>query len=335
MTATERARFRLLPWAFGLAMLAMASPVPTSAAELRSDNPLNPPGPVFWCPKRTPDQQYSTTRGPGCIPFVSEADKERAAEREKEGTLQVGPPIKIQNIQAEVSKFLQRYRQFLDCCANDPGSLDEVDQLQDQAYHLLKAIQDTGLINMGAGTNQRQFTTSELLRPVLQANQDLRRLRIRLEKLAESKDTLEALDYEEAGRERRSIQQEEEALPKEFRPVRPPASARTGTEVEDTTLPNRFGTTIQETTLPNSFGADIGDTASPRSDQTRSLNPRPGPNAQDTTLPNYRVGPDTQDTTLPNSFGVDVGGKENPGGASTTPSRVGPAVGDSSLNERR
>ena len=105
-------------------------------------------------------------------------------------------------------------------------------------------------------------------------------------------------------------------------------------EVEDTTLPNRFGTTIQDTTLPNAFGANIGDVASPRSDPKTGLNFRRGPDTQDTTLPNYHVGPDTQDTTLPYSFGFEVGTKENPGGASTTPSRVGPAVGDSSLNKR-
>lgn len=335
MSAMGKGPVHIWPWTLALAMLATASPAPTDAAELRSDNPLNPPAMIYWCPNRTPDQQYSTTQAPGCVPFVSEADKQRAAEREKEGTLEAGPPIKIQSIQAEVSKFLRRYRQFLDCCANDPASVDEVDRLQDQAYQLLKAIQDTGLLNMGAGTNQRQFTTSELIRPVLQARRDLHTLRRRLEQLGESKDTLDALEFEEAGRERRKIQQEEDALTKEFRPVRPPDSARTGVEVEDTTVPNRFGTSIQDTTLPNSFGADIGDVASPRSNQQLDLRPRRGPDIQDTTLPNSRVGPDTQDTTLPNSFGFDVGGKENAGGSSTTPSRVGPAVGDSSLNERR
>jgi len=335
MITVEKMPLPTSRWILALAMLALGIPSAADAAELRSNNPLNPPAPIYWCPKRTPDQQYSTTRAPSCVPLVSEADKKRAAEREKEGKLQAGPPLKIQNIQTEISKFVRRYRRFLDCCANDPASLDEVDQLQDQAFELLKAVQETGLLNMGAGTNQRQFTTSELLRPVVQASQDLRKLRTRLDQLGESKDILDALEYEEAARERRRIQQEEDAITKELRPVRPPDSARTGMEVEDTTLPNRFGTPIQDTTLPNSFGADIGDVASPRSNQQLDLRPRRGPDTQDTTLPNYRVGPDTQDTTLPNSFGFDVGGKENPGGSSTTPSRVGPAVGDSSLNERR
>ena len=334
MIAIEKVPLHTWPWTLALAMLALANPAATDATELRSNNPLNPPGPIYWCPKRTPDQQYSTTRAPGCTPLVSEADKQRAAEREKEGKLQAKTPIKIQNIQTEISKFVRQYRRFLDCCASDPASLDEVDQLQDQAFELLKAIQETGLLNMGAGTNQRQFTTSELIRPVVQANQDLHKLRMRLEHLGESKDTLETLEFEEAGRERRRIQQEEKALTKEFRPVRPPESARTGMEVEDTTLPNRFGTTIQDTTLPNSYGADIGDVASPNSNQQLDLKPRRGLDTQDTTLPNYRVGPETQDTTLPNSFGFDLGGKENPEGSSTTPSRVGPAVGDSSLNKR-
>jgi len=334
MITMEKVPLHTRRWTLALAMLALASPSATDATELRSNNPLNPPAPIYWCPKRTPDQQYSTTRAPGCTPLVSEADKKRAAEREKEGKLQAKTPIKIQNIQTEISKFVRQYRRFLDCCANDPASLDEVDQLQDQAFELLKAIQETGLLNMGAGTNQRQFTTSELIRPVVQASQDLHKLKMRLEQLGESKDTLEVHEFEPAARERRRIQQEEDAITKELRPVRPPDSARTGMEVEDTTLPNRFGTTIQDTTLPNSFGADIGDVASPSSNQQLDLRPRRGPDTQDTTLPNYRVGPDTQDTTLPNSFGFDIGGKENPAGSSTTPSRVGPAVGDSSLNKR-
>ncbi|MGH7236031.1 MAG: hypothetical protein ACREIO_06585, partial [Nitrospiraceae bacterium] len=177
-------------WTLALAMLALASPSATDATELRSNNPLNPPAPIYWCPKRTPDQQYSTTRAPGCTPLVSEADKQRAAEREKEGKLQAKTPIKIQNIQTEISKFVRQYRRFLDCCANDPASLDEVDQLQDQAFELLRAVQETGLLNMGAGTNQRQFTTSELIRPLVQASQDLHKLRTRLDQLGESKDTL-------------------------------------------------------------------------------------------------------------------------------------------------
>src|SRR5437016_7591063 len=125
MIAMEKVPLRTSRWTLVLAMLALMSPSATDATELRSNNPLNPPAPIYWCPKRTPDQQYSTTQAPGCTPLVSEADKQRAAEREKEGMLQARPPIKIQNIQTEISKFLRQYRRFLDCCANDPASVDE------------------------------------------------------------------------------------------------------------------------------------------------------------------------------------------------------------------
>jgi len=320
-------------WGLALVLL-LASPSTSGAAELKPNDPLNPPGLIYWCPNRTPDQQYSKTPAPGCSPLVDEADKQRAAERETQGEKKAGTPVKIQNIQSDVSKFIQQYRQFLDCCANDVDSLAEVEKLHDQAFELLKAIQDMGLLNMVAGTNQRQFTTSEIIRPVVQARDDLRKLKTRLEQIRASKEKLDRLDFEAAARERRRIQEQEESLKQEFRPIRPPESARTGMEVEDTTLPNRFGTTIQDTTLPNAFGANIGDVASPHSDPKAGLNFRRGPDTQDTTLPNYHVGPDTQDTTLPYSFGFEVGTKENPGGASTTPSRVGPAVGDSSLNKR-
>ncbi|MGH7253263.1 MAG: hypothetical protein ACREIE_05625, partial [Nitrospiraceae bacterium] len=82
------------------------------------------------------------------------------------------------------------------------------------------------------------------------------------------------------------------------------------------------------------FGADSGYTVSPYSDVREDLRPRRGNDIQDTNLPN-RIGPNTQDTTLPYSFGFEIEKKENLTGSSTTPSRVGPAVGDSSLNERR
>src|SRR5881409_1331743 len=106
MITMEKVPLRTSRWTLALAMLALGSPSATDATELRSNNPLNPPGLIYWCPNRTPDQQYAAAPAPGCAPIVSEADKQRAAEREKEGKLQARTPIKIQNIQVEISKFV-------------------------------------------------------------------------------------------------------------------------------------------------------------------------------------------------------------------------------------
>ncbi|MBI5776468.1 MAG: hypothetical protein HY444_03670 [Nitrospirae bacterium] len=329
----------LVEYALGAGMVGMCLGTfsPEAAAQ------LNKPAAVYYCPDRTPDQQYSDRPAPGCIPLVDK-EEEAAKAAKKEAAKKKGQelkeriPVLVENLEREISAFVRDYRKFLDCCVNTPDSLETVEELEDRAAGLLKDVQDTGLVNMGTG--QRGMTLSQLIPPVAQAKLDLGKLRKKLESLDRAKDKLGDLDYETAGRERRRIQEEEDALKKEFRPTRPPDSAKTGLDVGDTTLPNRFGTDIgggntPATTLPNATGTDIGTVVSPGSDQQQDLRPRPGLDTQDTTLPNYRVGPDTQDTTLPYSFGTEIDRKQNPSGTTTTPSRVGPNVGDSTLNERR
>ena len=226
----------------------------------------NPPAPLYWCPHRNLDQQYKTVPEPGCVPLVEEkkADQKERVERK----------IKIENIQSEASAFLQRYRRYLDCCATDPDTLEDLEDLEEYASDLLRAIQQTGLANMS--TSQRGFTLSAIISPVAQARSDLRTLKKRLEQISVSKDKIETLDFEAAGRERLRIRESEESVKREFRPTRPADSAPTGTEIQDTTVPNRFGTTFGDTTLPNATGTDIGTVVSPGSDQQTDLRPRRG-----------------------------------------------------------
>jgi hypothetical protein len=267
---------------------------------------------------------------------AAKAEKREAA-RKKGKEVKERPPVRLENLEREISSFLGDYRKFLGCCLNRPDSFSTVEDLEDRASSLLKDIQEKGLINMQ--TNQRGMTLNQLIPPVAQAKLDLGKLKSKLESLGQAKDKLRNLDFETAGRERRRIQQEEDALLKGFRPTLPPESARTGTGISETTVPNRFGETLGDTTLRPATGTDIGTVVSPGSDQEQSLRPRAGENigggnTPASTLPS-RIGPETQDTTLPSSFGTEINKQENPSGTSTTPSRVGPNVGDSSLNERR
>ncbi len=332
-----------IPWGWGLALalLALASPSTSGAKEFNPDNPLNPPPPIYWCPNRTPDQQIVTVPTPGCKQLVEE---EKAGGKEQK--TEAKEPIKIVEIQNEASKFVQRYRKFLDCCATDVGSLNELEDLEEQASYILRSVQQKGIFNSAGmpssgpagtggtlGTFSRQWTISEIVGTVARARDDLRKLKSRLERLGESMEKLDTLGYEAAGKARVRIEEEKEAIAKEFRSKRPPESARTGMEIQDTTLPARIGGDIEDTTLNKNFGADIGYTVSPYSDVREDLKPRRGSDIQDTNLPN-RIGPDTQDTTLPYSFGFELEKKENPTGSSTTPNRVGPNIGDSSLNRR-
>lgn len=345
-------------WGLALALLALASPSTSGAKEFNPDNPINPPPPIYWCPNRTPDQQIVTVPTPGCKQLVEE---EKTGGKEQK--LEAKKPIKVVEIQNEASKFVGRYRKFLECCATDVGSLNDIAELEDEATYILKSVQQKGIFNstgfgtgtggsggpgdgsgsggLGGGPGQspklgtfaRQWTISEIVGTVARVRDDLRQLKVRLEQLGKSMDKLDTLDYEAAGREVRRIEQEKEAIAKEFRAKRPPEAARTGMEIQDSNLPVRIGGDIEDTTLNQNFGADIGYTVSPYSDVREDLRPRRGTDIQDTNLPN-RIGPDTQDTTLPYSFGFEIDKKENPTGSTTTPNRVGPAIGDSSLNSR-
>lgn len=328
------------PWVFLFALvLLVCIPESGSTKELRKDNPANKPATVYWCPNRTPDQRYSSTPEPGCTPLV-----EQEVPSTKAGGKATEPkdPIKIQDLEKEVSQFIQRYRQFLDCCVNDIGSLEDLEELQERASHLLRSIQEAGLVNAAVPQclrNCRGFVTSEMIGSIAQARDDMKKIKHRLKSLDQAKDKLDTLDYEAEGRERRKIRQEEEALLKEFKPRRPPDYAPTGSEIENTTLRPSVGTGIENTTLPNAFGADIGDVASPNSDQQKDLNPRSGLDTQDTSLPTRAGtalgGGNTPASNLPSSTGFEIGTPQGPTGTSTNPTRVGPSVGDSTLNERR
>lgn len=294
----------------------------------------NKPGPVYYCPHKTPDQQLSGRPDPGCVPLVDKEQEAAKAQKldaaRRQGlVIQERPPVRLENLEREVTAFLYDYRTFLGCCINSPDSLDVVEDLEDRASALLKDIQNQGFTNMQ--TNQRGITLSQLITPVAQAKLDLGRLRTKLKALDQAKEKLNDLDYETAGRERRRIQQEEEALLRDLRPTLPPESARTGTGISDTTIPNKYGESIGDTSLQPATGTDIGTVVSPGSDLEQSLHLRKGLDTQDSTL-TPRHGSENQDSTLPYSFGFEIEKHQNPSGSSTTPVRVGPNIGDSSLN---
>jgi hypothetical protein len=346
-------------WIAGIAllMLVLISPWASDAKEMREDNPLNKPPSVFWCPNRPPDQQIAATKEPGCVPLV---DKEARLKKQEQKKLEQKkaprpgqPPqpseekelLKIHAIQDEASKFVNRYRQFLDCCATSVDSIEKIEELEDDADHILLSVQQKGLFNSSGapsssasggtlGTFSRQWTLNEIVGTVVRARDDLGKLKDRLKALGQATDKVDRLDYEQTGRAKRNIEEEREAIGKEFRGKKPPASAKTGGEISNSTLPARVGGDIEDTTLKSDYGADIGSTVSPYSAVQETLKPRRGPEIEDTNTPT-RYGPATQDTTLPNSTGFGIGSSENPGGSSTTPSRVGPNVGDSTLNEQR
>lgn len=328
-----------------------------NAKDFNLDNPLNQPAPVYWCSSKTPDQQISTKKSSDCEPLYDH----QAAEFFKETAIQQGfefpnrNPIKIVELQNAASKFSDRYRTFVSCCLTDYGAPGEVVDLIDEANHILKAIQQKGIFNsagfgvgsgsdgLGGGTGRgpklgtfaRQFTLSEIVGTVARARTDLFRLKDRLDKLNEAQQGLNDVDYETSGRVKAQIQEDEEAIKKEFKAKRPPSSAPTGMEIQDTTLRSRIGGDIEDTKLNSHFGADIGASVSPYSNVGESLRPRRGEDVHDSRLP-HRPGTDIQETSMSSSTGFEVDRAQNRDGSSTLQQRgVGTTIGDSDLNSKR
>ena len=347
------------------------APGETHAKEFNPDNPLNAPAPIYWCPGKTQDQQISTKKGAGCEPlYDQQANETFRNNAQKQGyELPDRDPIKIVELQNESSKFSERYRNFLSCCVTSDEAPAEIIQLIDEANHILKAVQQKGIYNSAGfgigsradgspgtgpgngtgngglgggpgrapklGTFARQYTLSEIVGTVARARKDLFSLRDRLEKLKEAHQELESADYERSGRVKQQLHDEEEAIRKEFSSKRPPSSAPTGMEIQDTTLRSRIGGDIEDTKLNANFGADIGASVSPYSNVGESLRPRRGDDIHDSQL-SHRPGTDLQDTTMPSSTGFEIDNAQNREGSSAIQRRgVGPSIGDSDFNTKR
>ncbi len=358
-TLAIRSRHRRCPLLLGLAVVALSPAV--QAGEFRSDNPLNLPGKIYWCPNRTADKRITATPEAGCTPlYDADRDAKKAGKADPADLNHSTDkePLKIVEIQNEASKFTREYREFLDCCASEWDALDRIDELLEQSNHILMSVQQKGIYNsagfgvgsgaggLGGGPGQspklgtfaRQWTLGEIVGTVALARDDLKTIRTRLKGLITRYEKLDALDYEQRGREERRIEEEREALTHDFRPRRPAASAPTGMDIQDTTIPTRIGGDIENSQLNRSlnpsFGADIGATVSPYSNVNESLRPRRGESLKDSVLPD-RVGAQTQETSLPNASGFEIGGSENAEGSSAVQLRgVGPSIGDSSLNNQ-
>ena len=341
--------------------LAIAPASFASAGEFRTDNPLNRPAKIYWCPNRKADKQITATPDPGCTALY---DAERDGKKPDKLDLSnqdesaQKAPLKIVEIQNEASKFTREYREFLECCAGDFDQLERIDELLEQSNHILMSVQQKGIYNsagfgvgsgadgLGGGPGQspklgtfaRQWTLSEIVGTVAVARDSLTKIKTRLKELGDRYEKVDGLEYEQRAKEERRIEEERETITRDIRAKRPPASAPTGMDIQDTSIPTRIGGDIEHTNLNRSlnpsFGADIGATVSPYSNVNESLRPRRGEDLKESNLPD-RVGPRTQETTLPSAFGFEINSAQNADNSSSVQMRgVGPSIGDSSLNSQ-
>ncbi len=276
---------------------------------------ISPPVPaqaqLFYCPQRPVDQQYTAEPEPGCVPLV---DKDRQSRRDDDRPGAKPPaPVDLADLQGSVMRFLERYNRFVDCCADNSDQLERVDDLSEEADHLLDAAQ-RGMSS--ALVQARGMTLRELMDPVTRASRNLQELTARLERLQALQQQLFVADYETAGRVRRRIAEEEDAIRRRFQPLRLPESGRTGTGIQDTSVPARVGGG-DDTTLPTTSGQASGSPGGERD----SLGSRSGAGVGNAGSSGSNIGQTP-------STGFGIGGSSGPTGESSLPTRAGPNIGE-------
>jgi len=285
--------------------------------------------PLYWCPDQKADRQYSAKQGPGCVPLVEK--KETQAAEQKGETPTSNKPLrdfKIENLQGDVSAFLREYRRFLDCCKDDPNELQRVENLGEEVSELLESAQSQ-LSNYSMAS--RGIMLRDMIAPVMTARADLRTLQSRLGEIGDASNRREQVDFEESGRETRTMRDLEESIDKDIRAPKFPASAKTGTGigVAPTEGPNigktpKTGTAIGVEGLT---GQDVG------------MSPRNSSNIGGSGPTGFaigatgRAGSSIGESTLNNDTSSSVGSsfQRSTVGSSISDSSVGSSMGPSSV----
>lgn len=251
--------------------------------------------PLYWCPDQEADRQYSSKPRPGCVPWVEK--KEPAEQSQQDDSDQPKPSsreLKIENLQSEVSDFLQKYRRFLECCKTDVNELKQVEALGNEVSGLLEFAQ-ANLSNHSMAS--RGIMLREMIGSVAKARADLDTLHAKLEHIESLTERQNAADFEDAGRDRRAIQDTEEAIKKGIRAPGLSSGPKTG--------------------------ADIGAA------------PAAGPNIGKTPTTGAAIGAQGvvgQDAGASSKNSQEIGASGPTGFGIGATGRAGPAIGESTLN---
>ena len=184
---------------------------------------------LYWCPDQKTDQQYSANQGPGCVPLVDQKET-RATEQGAEIPTDDNSPrnFKIENLQSDVSTFLNKYRHFLDCCKTDLSELQQVEEMGNEVGDLLKATQ-ANMSNHSMAS--RGIMLREMIPAISKARADLKKLRATLERISTSSNTRDAGSFEASGREAYAIQEMEESIEKDIRAPKLSTGPKTGASI--------------------------------------------------------------------------------------------------------
>ncbi len=184
---------------------------------------------LYWCPDQKSDRQYSAKQGPGCVPL---AEKEETKTSDQEGDVPAGnKPLhdfRVENLQSDVSTFLNKYRSFLDCCKTDLAELQQVEEMGKEVGDLLTSTQ-TNMSNHSMAS--RGIMLREMIPTVARARADLKKLRATLERISTSTNIRDSGDFESSGRETRAIREMEGSIETDIRAPKLSTGPKTGASI--------------------------------------------------------------------------------------------------------
>ena len=285
--------------------------------------------PLYWCPDQKSDRQYSAEQGPGCVPLV-EKKETLATEQGGETPTDNKPPrdFKIENLQGDVSTFLNKYRHFLDCCKTDLTELQQVEELGDEVGDLLKSTQ-ANISNHSMAS--RGIMLREMIPTVSKARADLKKLRATLERISTSTNTRDSEDFEASGRETHAIREMEESIERDIRAPKLSTGPKTGASIG--TAPSAGPSIGKTPKTGNTIGAEgvtgqgIGASSKHSHDIGGSGPAGFGIGATG------RAGPSIGESTFNNESSSEVGSslQRSTVGSSLSDSTVGSSFGGSSV----
>jgi hypothetical protein len=308
---------------------------------------------LYWCPDQQADRLYSAKQGPGCVSLVEKTETQATEQEVNVPTDNKLPrDFKVENLQGDISTFLNKYRQFLDCCKTDLSELQQIEDMGDEVGDLLKSTQ-ANMSNHSIAS--RGIMLREMIPTISKARADLKKLRTTLERINTSTNTRDAGDFEVSGREAHAIREMEESIERDIRAPKLSTGPKTGTGIGNAPA---AGPSIGKTPKSgNTIGAegitgqDIG-ASSKHSHDIGSSGPagfeigatgRAGPSigessfnnesssAVDSSLQRSTVGSSLSDSTVGSSFGGSSVGSslgESGVGSSFGSSRVGSTIQD-------
>ncbi len=181
---------------------------------------------IYYCPDRKSDQQYSAKPGPGCVPLVEE--KPAGQENDSPQPQQEPRDFKIENLQSDVSAFLSRYRQFLECCKTDLSELQQVEEMGNEVGDLLKSTQ-AKMSNHSMAS--RGIMLREMIPTVAKARADLKKLRATLQRIDKATTARDSGDFEESGRAAQAIRDMEDSIERDIHVPKQSTGPKTGASI--------------------------------------------------------------------------------------------------------